>query len=278
MIGFASRHPIWSLIILLAVAVFAWMIFAPWPPGLEEALGRKRIFLNAIFGGVTLGALYFLVASGFTLIFGLMRNVNLAHGSLYLLGGYLGFEISEFTGSWLLAFPIVFIIVALLGVILQHQVFRRMDGEDLRQTMVTIGLSVVLADLMLWYWGGQSYTIFAPDWLSGPATLPVISSIRESGEIVYLRYPLCVLPSWWRPSSSVLACGCSLTARASACSFALVSMTARCSPRQACAFSTFSWQFLLSARVWPGLPASLAAHSNRSVRAKTHASSWHRSS
>jgi branched-chain amino acid transport system permease protein len=81
MIGFASRHPIWSLIILLAVAVFAWMIFAPWPPGLEEALGRKRIFLNAIFGGITLGALYFLVASGFTLIFGLMRNVNLAHGS-----------------------------------------------------------------------------------------------------------------------------------------------------------------------------------------------------
>jgi branched-chain amino acid transport system permease protein len=62
---------------------------------MEATLGRKRVFLNAVFSGITLGALYFLVASGFTLIFGLMRNVNLAHGSLYLLGGYLGFEISE---------------------------------------------------------------------------------------------------------------------------------------------------------------------------------------
>lgn len=152
-------------------------------------MGRKRVFLNAVFGGVTLGALYFLVAAGFTLIFGLMRNVNLAHGSLYLLGGYLGFEISERTGSWLLAFPIVFVLVALVGVILQNQVFRRMEGEELRQTMVTIGISVVLADLMLWTWGGQSYTIMTPDWLSGPAELPIISGTNRDGDTVYLRYP-----------------------------------------------------------------------------------------
>jgi branched-chain amino acid transport system permease protein len=101
---FVRRNPIWSLIMAIVVAVILWLVFAPWSEGLEEAFGRKRIFLNAVFGGITLGALYFLVAAGFTLIFGLMRNVNLAHGSLYLLGGYLGFEISEATGSWLLAF------------------------------------------------------------------------------------------------------------------------------------------------------------------------------
>ncbi|RBI84979.1 branched-chain amino acid ABC transporter permease [Rhodosalinus halophilus] len=187
--GFARRHPVWSLLIALAAAVLAWLIFAPWSEGLESVLGAKRIFLNALFGGITLGALYFLVASGFTLIFGLMRNVNLAHGSLYLLGGYLGFEVSERTGSWLLAFPVVFLLVGLLGIVLQHQVFRRMEGEELRQTMVTIGLSVVLADIMLWIWGGQSYTIFAPDWLFGPVTLPIISDVRDSGEAIYLRYP-----------------------------------------------------------------------------------------
>lgn len=162
------RHPIWSLIIAIVVAVILWLVFAPWSDGVEEVLGRKRIFLNAVFGGVTLGALYFLVAAGFTLIFGLMRNVNLAHGSLYLLGGYLGFEISEATGSWLIAFPVVFVLVAILGLVLQNQVFRRMEGQELRQTMVTIGLSVVLADIMLWIWGGQSYTILSPEWLSGP--------------------------------------------------------------------------------------------------------------
>lgn len=187
--GFASRHPIWSLIIALAVAVLLWLIFAPWPPGLVDTIGRKRIFLNAIFGGITLGALYFLVASGFTLIFGLMRNVNLAHGSLYLLGGYLGFEVSERTGSWLLAFPVVFILVGLLGMLLQHQVFRRMEGEELRQTMVTIGLSVLIADILLWIWGGQSYTILSPEFLSGPAELPIISTVRSNGDIIYLKYP-----------------------------------------------------------------------------------------
>ncbi|WP_433963161.1 branched-chain amino acid ABC transporter permease [Roseitalea porphyridii] len=187
--NFYRRRPIWSLIIAIAVAIVLWMIFAPWPEGLVDALGRKKIFLNAVFGGITLGALYFLVASGFTLIFGLMRNVNLAHGSLYLLGGYIGYEVSDATGSWLLAFPVVFILVAGLGLVLQNQVFRRMEGEELRQTMVTIGLSVVIADIMLWIWGGQSYTILSPEWLSGPTELPIVSSIKSDGEAVYLRYP-----------------------------------------------------------------------------------------
>jgi branched-chain amino acid transport system permease protein len=186
---FASRHPFWSFVIVIAVAALLWLIFAPWPPGLEQVMGRKRIFLNAVLSGITLGALYFLVASGFTLVFGLMRNVNLAHGSLYLLGGYLGYEVANLTGMWLLAFPVVFILVGALGLLLQHQVFRRMEGEELRQTLVTIGISVVLADIMLWIWGGQSYQVLTPDWLSGPMTLPLVSSLRSNGDPVYLTYP-----------------------------------------------------------------------------------------
>lgn len=186
---FVRRNPVWSGVLAIALAVVLWLILSPWTPGMEDTLGRKRVFLNAVFGGITLGALYFLVASGFTLIFGLMRNVNLAHGSLYLLGGYLGYEISEATGSWLLAFPIVFVIVAAVGIVLQHQVFRRMEGEELRQTMVTIGLSVVLADIMLWIWGGQSYTILTPDFLSGPAELPIVAGTDRQGNPAWLRYP-----------------------------------------------------------------------------------------
>ncbi|HWV83090.1 MAG TPA: branched-chain amino acid ABC transporter permease [Hyphomicrobiaceae bacterium] len=187
--NFSSRHPIGTLVVLVLVIGFVWLIIAPWPPGLEHALGRKRIFLNAILSGTTLGALYFLVASGFTLVFGLMRNVNLAHGSLYLLGGYIGYGVVDATGYWLLAFPVVFIVVGALGLLLQHQVFRRMEGQELRQTLVTIGISIVLADLMLWYWGGQSYQVLSPPWLSGPMTLPFISAIRSNGEAIYLSYP-----------------------------------------------------------------------------------------
>ncbi len=64
---------------------------------------NERLFFITLLNGLTLGSLYFIVASGFTLVFGLMRNVNLAHGSLYLLGGYIGFFVAERTGSWLLA-------------------------------------------------------------------------------------------------------------------------------------------------------------------------------
>ncbi|MCA3346947.1 MAG: branched-chain amino acid ABC transporter permease [Roseomonas sp.] len=189
MTEFTRRHPLWSLIIVVLVALLLWLILAPWPPGVEAVLGRKRVFLNAIFGGLTLGALYFLVASGFTLIFGLMRNVNLAHGSLYLLGGYIGYVVSNVTGELWITLPVVFIVVALLGLLLQHQVFRRMEGQELRQTMVTIGLSVVLADLMLWVWGGQSYTLQTPQWLTGPATLPIVVGADRSGNPVYMRFP-----------------------------------------------------------------------------------------
>jgi branched-chain amino acid transport system permease protein len=187
--AFASRRPFVSFCILIAVAAFAWLILAPWPQGMEEIVGRKRIFLNAVLSGITLGALYFLVASGFTLIFGLMRNVNLAHGSLYLLGGYLGYEVANASNSWLLAFPVVFVIVGAFGLLLQHQVFRRMEGQELRQTLVTIGISIVVADILLWIWGGQSYQVLLPEWLSGPVTLPIISSVRTNGELVYLSYP-----------------------------------------------------------------------------------------
>src|SRR5207237_7989427 len=116
---FIERDPAWALIRLIGVALMLWLILAVWPPGLEEAIGRKKVFLNAVFNGITLGGLYFLVASGFTLIFGLMRNVNLAHGSLYLFGGYVGYAISTWTGSWILSFIVAFIAVALCGVVLQ---------------------------------------------------------------------------------------------------------------------------------------------------------------
>ena len=185
-----ERHPAWALIILIAIALLLWLVFTVWPPGLEDTIGKKKVFLNAVFNGITLGGLYFLVASGFTLIFGLMRNVNLAHGSLYLFGGYIGYAISAWTGSWILSFIVAFLVVALVGVVLQLVVFRRMEGQDLRQTMVTIGLSIVFADLMLWVFGGDFYQIQTPAWMVGPIELPLVTAVKSSGEAVYLLYPM----------------------------------------------------------------------------------------
>ncbi|MEM7508305.1 MAG: branched-chain amino acid ABC transporter permease [Pseudomonadota bacterium] len=189
--AFAKRHPVWTAMIAIAAAALLWMIFAIWPAWLVDLIGRKKIFLNALFNGITLGGLYFLVASGFTLIFGLMRNVNLAHGSLYLLGGYIGYVFAEWTGYWLIAFPAAFIIVGAFGILLQLFVFRRMEGQDLRQTLVTIGISIVMADLMLWIWGGDFYNIAAPSWLSGPMETFLVTGVkRSSGDLIFLKYPL----------------------------------------------------------------------------------------
>lgn len=189
--SFVDRQPLWSLVIFIAVAFLLWLIFAVWPDWLVDLIGRKKVFLNALFNGITLGGLYFLVASGFTLIFGLMRNVNLAHGSLYLLGGYVGYIVANWTGYWLLAFPAAFIVVAALGVLLQLFVFRKMEGEDLRQTLVTIGISIVMADLMLWIWGGDFYNINPPQWLSGPVETFFVTGVkRSSGDLIFMKYPI----------------------------------------------------------------------------------------
>jgi branched-chain amino acid transport system permease protein len=185
-----TRRPVASLAILLAVILGLWLLLAPWPSGLETVIGRKRVFMNALFNGVTLGGLYFLVASGFTLIFGLMRNVNLAHGSLYLFGGYIGYSIASATSSWLLSFVVAFAAMAALGILLQLVVFARMEREELRQTLVTIGISIVLADILLWIWGGDFYQIQTPDWLFGAVTLPVVIAEKSSGEVVYMTYPM----------------------------------------------------------------------------------------
>ena len=83
-----------------------------------------------------------------------------------------------------------FIVAALVGVILQVVVFRRMEGQDIRQTLVTIGISIVLADLMLWGFGGNSYQIQTPVWLRGPMELPFVTAVKSSGEAVYLTYPI----------------------------------------------------------------------------------------
>ncbi len=187
---FIERHTFWSIVILLLCAILLWLIFAVWPSWLVELIGRKKTFVNTLLNGLTLAGLYFLVASGFTLIFGLMRNVNLAHGSMYLLGAYIGYEVAEASGSWFLGLAIAFVAISGSGILMQVFVFRKMEGDDLRQTMVTIAISIIAADLMLAIWTGTTYQFAPPEWLFGAAQLPIVSVIKSSGEPVYLKYPV----------------------------------------------------------------------------------------
>lgn len=186
--GLTGRQA-WGLFSALAAALVAWLFIAVWPSWLDAILISKKAFINSLFNGVTLAGLYFLVASGFTLVFGLMRNVNLAHGSLYLLGAYIGYEVSERTGIWLLGVGAGFMALAVVGLLMQIFVFRRLEGDELRQTLVTLGISIVAADLMLAIWTGVTYQIGIPAWLDGAIKLPIIAAVRSNGTAVMMTYP-----------------------------------------------------------------------------------------
>jgi branched-chain amino acid transport system permease protein len=185
-----TRRQAWTLVWALAGALGTWLWFAVWPSWLDAILISKKAFINSIFNGVTLAGLYFLVASGFTLVFGLMRNVNLAHGSLYLFGAYIGYEVSQRTGIWGLGVGAGFVGLAIVGLLMQVCIFRRLEGDELRQTLVTLGISIVAADLMLAVWTGITYQIGVPSWLDGAVKLPIITAIRANGTAVMMTYPL----------------------------------------------------------------------------------------
>src|SRR5258705_13178629 len=103
--------------------------------------------------GLTLAALYFLVASGFTLVFGLMRNVNLAHGSLYLLGAYVGYVVGEWTGSWLLAVAPRFAGAAPFGFGVPGAGVRFLLGGELHPNPVAPGVPLIMGGgLVLDFW------------------------------------------------------------------------------------------------------------------------------
>ena len=184
------KHPLVAIGSAILAAVVLWLFLALWPSWLVGVLGPKKILVNTLFNGVTLAGLYFLVASGFTLIFGLMRNVNLAHGSLYLFGAYVGYDVANWTGYWLLGVLAGALAGALAGLLMQVLVFRRMEGDDLRQTLVTIGISIVAADLMLAFWSGKTYQFFVPRWLDGAVATPIVTGLKSNGDPVVMMYPI----------------------------------------------------------------------------------------
>ncbi|MEZ5101036.1 MAG: branched-chain amino acid ABC transporter permease [Thermoleophilia bacterium] len=143
-----------------AAGIFAVL----WVIALADNAAYKdpKLFLTIGLNAISLAAIYFVVASGFTLIFGLMRIVNMAHGSFFLLGGYFAFHTATSGwGSWGLGILVAALGVAAIGLI-QQQVFLRWNqGQDLRQALITIAISIILADQMLAHFGGTTKNL---DW------------------------------------------------------------------------------------------------------------------
>jgi len=118
---------------------------------------------------VTFGGLLFLLSAGFSLIFGLMRIPNLTHGSMFMVGAYLGSTFLSGTLSlnfWAAAI-ISAVEVAVLGALMERLLLRRLAGQQLAQVLVTLGVSFMVADLCLMGWGGDPISVATPAGLGG---------------------------------------------------------------------------------------------------------------
>ncbi|MGR7994586.1 MULTISPECIES: branched-chain amino acid ABC transporter permease [unclassified Xanthobacter] len=140
--------------------------------------------LFQLLNGVTFAALLFIVASGFTLIFGLLRIVNLAHGALYLMGGYCGYAVASASGNFFVGALAAMVCVGLAGLALDRGLLRFVGGNELRQVLLTLGVAFVVNDLLLVVFGGDTFTVPTPDFLRGALHV---------GTMFYPKYRLFVL-------------------------------------------------------------------------------------
>lgn len=127
--------------------------------------------LQAI-NGTSLAALLFLVASGFTVTFGLMRVVNMAYGAYYLLGGYVGLSIAQASGSFALAVMGGGVAVVVFGFLVDRFLIRHTGENHLAQVLLTVGVAFVVGDVALKIWGGDSLKVPVPPFLRGAMELP----------------------------------------------------------------------------------------------------------
>jgi len=124
-----------------------------------------------VLNGVSYGMLLFLLAAGLTLTFGLLRVVNLTHGSYYLLGGYFGLMIVKATGNFWLGILVGAVLMGVMGIIIQRFFLSRYPHQELSQVLLTFGFLFLLGDLALWQFGGTPQTIPTPPIFQGAVSL-----------------------------------------------------------------------------------------------------------
>jgi branched-chain amino acid transport system permease protein len=155
-----------------------------------SAIDNPGNFLSTLLDSVTFAGWIFIVASGFSLIFGLMRVVNMAHGAFYLLGGYIAYEIQQSmnpegggfslqpyqvsTWEWVLPLLVASGCIAVVGLVTQQTLLRWNQGQDLRQALITIAVSVIVADQIIAHF---------------PRSVPPGGAVRFGGNVVSMAWP-----------------------------------------------------------------------------------------
>jgi branched-chain amino acid transport system permease protein len=144
----------------------------------------SQFFWTLLLNGLSLSALLYFMASGLTLIFGLMNMMNLAHGAFYLIGGLLGISVIKATGNFWLGFFAAAILMAFFGLLVDKILLPHIRGQALPEVLLTWGLAMMLSDLAIFIWGGAPTLVPIPSYLSGTLSL---------GVLTYPRYRLFII-------------------------------------------------------------------------------------
>jgi branched-chain amino acid transport system permease protein len=171
------RRRVPAFVVGLPIAFVAcWVLFFATGTSSGAAVADPGEFVVTLLDGVTFAGLMFVVASGFTLIFGLMRTVNMAHGALFLLAAYIAIELQQKMAgksrnlepadvnlaSWVVPMLTGAAVAAILGVVIQQVFLRWNQGQDLRQALITVAISVIMADQLLAHFGGLAQRMIWP--------------------------------------------------------------------------------------------------------------------
>jgi branched-chain amino acid transport system permease protein len=137
-------------------------------------------FLN----GISFGMLLFLLAAGLSLIYGLLKILNLTHGSFYLLGGYVGLIVVHATGSFIMAVLVGSLAIVLLGVVMERVFLRRFHLQEMPQVLITFGFLFIFSDFAILMWGADPQTMPKPE---------MFSRSIQIGQFVYPSYRLFII-------------------------------------------------------------------------------------
>ena len=144
------------------------------------------LLIEQVLNGIQFGVMLFLMAAGLTLIFGVMGLINLAHGSLYMVGAFAAAYVATYTGSFILALIASVLAAAIFGAVVEFSVLRKLYNRDhLDQVLATFALILIFSEGTRWVFGSFPLYLDVPEVLTGTLTLP--------GGIVYSRYRLLII-------------------------------------------------------------------------------------
>ena len=133
-----------------------------------------EFLLTQAFNGISFGAILFLLSSGLSLIFGVMKFVNIAHGSYYMLGGYIGLSVMWRVGNFYLAMLVGALAIAVIGLLMERIFLRRYYLQDMPQVLLTMGFALIFRDLAFIIWGGDPFSFPVPKFLEGSMKIGTI--------------------------------------------------------------------------------------------------------